>query len=383
MGKKGSDMLQYGLMIIGIAGGWLGYSYINQFSDQVGWGFSRVLGVILITVAAVAIGIFLNIVLHEAGHLIGGLLTGYRFAAFCVFKLTIMKDNGKLAVKKCGVPGTSGFCVTSPPDMKNGTYPHKLYISSGFLVNFLVSAGSFGLFCYLAGTASSWARAFLVIGIVGAFLGLVNFVPTNAGGAFSDGYALFNMKKEKNAGARRGCWSLFRVYTLDTQGVRPRDIPAELFDWADTSDIRDIFVLAAALNQYKYLLDRQEMDKAAALMRALCADLHSVFETQKRSCYCNLLFHELIGECQQEELARLFTRELRAYMEAARSDFCVQRIMYAYARLALKDAAIAKECLDSFHKTCASSIWSGTAIAERELIALVDTIAGERENTIE
>jgi len=132
MGKKGSDMLQYGLMIIGIAGGWLGYSYINQLSDQAGWGFSRVLVVILITVAALIIGMLLNIILHEAGHLIGGLLTGYRFAAFCVFKLTIMKDNGKLAVKKCGVPGTSGFCVTSPPDMRNGTYPHNCTSAAGF-----------------------------------------------------------------------------------------------------------------------------------------------------------------------------------------------------------------------------------------------------------
>jgi len=249
-------------------------------------------------------------------------------------------------------------------------------------VNFLVSAGSFGLFCYLAGTADSWARAFLIAGIVGAFLGLVNFIPTSVGGAFSDGYALFNMNKEKNAGARRGCWSVFRVYALDTQGVRPRDIPAELFDWVDTSDINDIFVLATALNQYKYLLDRREMDKAEALMQALCDNQHSVFETQKRSCYCDLLFHELIGECRQEELARLFTKELRAYTEAARSDFCVQRIMYAYARLALMDAAKAKEYLDSFHKTCASSIWSGAAIAEHELIALVDSIAGERENAM-
>ena len=148
MGKKSADLMQYGLMVLGFAGGWLGYSYINQVSEQINRGFLWVLGVILVTIIAIAIGLYLNIILHEAGHLIGGLLTGYRFAAFNVFNLSIIKENGNLAVKKYGVPGASGLCVLSPPDMKKGTYPFKLYISSGFLMNFLVSAGCFSLFYY-------------------------------------------------------------------------------------------------------------------------------------------------------------------------------------------------------------------------------------------
>ena len=197
MGKKGADILQYGLIILGLAGGWFGYSYINQISNLDSWGFLWVLGVILVTIAAAVIGLYFNIILHEAGHLIGGLLTGYRFAAYCVFNLTIMKVSGKLKIKKCGVPGTSGFCVTSPPDMSNGTYPFKLNTSGGFFMNFLVSAVCFILFYNLAHT-DLWARAFLVIGIAGVFLGLINFMPLSTGGAFSDGYALFNLSHEKS-----------------------------------------------------------------------------------------------------------------------------------------------------------------------------------------
>ena len=212
------------------------------------------------------------------------------------------------------------------------------------------------------------------------FLGLINFIPTNAGGAFSDGYVLLNVGKEKHAATRRCCWSLFRVQALDTRSVRPRDIPPVLFDCGDVDNINDIFVLATALNQYKYLLDRQEMDKARALSQVLCSNLHDIFKTQKMSCYCDLLFHEIIGKCRQEEIDRLYTEKLKDYIKLARSDISVQRIIYAYARLVLKDAAQAKACLDLFHKSCACSIWFGTVICEQELIALVDTVANERES---
>ena len=94
MGKRASDIMQYGLMIFGFALGWVGYSYINQASKQEGWGFWWVAGVILVTIVAAVIGLYLNIVLHEAGHLIGGLLNGYSFAAFNVFNLTIIKKTG-------------------------------------------------------------------------------------------------------------------------------------------------------------------------------------------------------------------------------------------------------------------------------------------------
>ena len=379
MGKKGADITQYCLMILGFVGGWFGYSYINSVSEQPGHGFLWIMAVLLVTVAAVAIALSLNIILHEAGHLIGGLLTGYRFVAFCVLNRTIMRENGKLTIKKYSVPGTSGFCVTSPPDMLNGAYPFKLYISGGFLMNFLMCIACFGLFSHLAGTAAFWARAFLVIGIVSAFLGLVNFIPVSANGVFSDGYALFYMGKEKNALACQGCWSLFRFYAFDTEGIRPCDIPVELIDWVDIGDINNIFVLSTALNQYKYLLDRQDMDKARTLIQALHDHLPSVFETQKMSCRCELLFHELIGECRQAEMKQLFTEELQAYLKSAHSDFSVHRIMYAYERLVLKDAAKANKHLALFHKVCASSIWAGTVLSEQTLIAFIDKIADERE----
>ncbi|GHU49165.1 hypothetical protein FACS1894127_1730 [Clostridia bacterium] len=157
-------------------------------------------------------------------------------------------------------------------------------------------------------------------------------------------------------------------------GIRPRDIPAELFDWAEIDDdISDIFVFETVCKRYEYLLDRLELGEARALMQILCNNSHSLPDTIKMPCYCELLFHELIGECRQEEIGRLYTKKLQDFIKAVHTEISVQRLMYAYACLVSKDNTKATEYLDSFYNACALTVFSGSVIFEKELIGLIDT----------
>jgi hypothetical protein len=373
MEKRGLKLLQWVLAFIMVIGYYLGLSYINQFSD----GIDFFTGLVVLF-AAIFIGMFLHVVLHEFGHLIAGLHSGYSFVALCIFNVTFVKENGKLKLKKYRVPGISGGCMLSPPDMKDGKYPFKLYGVGGLSVNFLTSIVCLTVFFCLAETAGLWASAFLMIGLLGALVGIMNLIPSNIL-APSDGYILFNMEKEENATMRRGLWSCFRIQKLDAEGIRPRDIPTELYDWVDTNEVDNLFALGTASNQYKCLLDKQEFNQAGELIRFLCDNAKNISEMQKTSFDGDLLFHELINECRQEEIDRLYTEKLKKFIKFARTDASVQRVLYAYARLALKDDAKAKEHLDLFNRACARSIFSGTVLCEKELVAYVNTIAKERE----
>ena len=47
------------------------------------------------------ISYLLIIIIHEAGHLVFGLLSGYKYLLFRVGSLTLIKRNNKFEFKKC------------------------------------------------------------------------------------------------------------------------------------------------------------------------------------------------------------------------------------------------------------------------------------------
>ena len=55
---------------------------------------------------------FLQTVIHELGHLLFGLATGYKFSSFRIGGVIFVKDNGKLRVKRyfpCGYGGAMPY----------------------------------------------------------------------------------------------------------------------------------------------------------------------------------------------------------------------------------------------------------------------------------
>ena len=67
---------------------------------------------------AVILALVLQTLIHEAGHLVFGLLTCYRFVSFRIFNLTIINKAGKFAFRRFSVLGTAGQCLMSPPARK-------------------------------------------------------------------------------------------------------------------------------------------------------------------------------------------------------------------------------------------------------------------------
>ena len=82
---------------------------------------------------------FIHIVIHESGHLIGGLLSGYTFSSFRIGSFMLLKENGKLVSKRLKIAGTGGQCLMAPPEMVDGKFPVVLYNMGGSVMNLLVS----------------------------------------------------------------------------------------------------------------------------------------------------------------------------------------------------------------------------------------------------
>ena len=72
--------------------------------------------------------IFILVIIHEGGHLLFGLMTGWKYVSFRIGCFTLVKQDNKLKFKKTTVAGTAGQCLMSPPLCKPTECPFFLYL---------------------------------------------------------------------------------------------------------------------------------------------------------------------------------------------------------------------------------------------------------------
>ena len=70
----------------------------------------EMVGIFAGSIVCTLVAFVLQIVLHEGGHLLFGLLSGYRFVSFRIFNWTLIRQEGKFRLKRFGIAGTGGQC---------------------------------------------------------------------------------------------------------------------------------------------------------------------------------------------------------------------------------------------------------------------------------
>ena len=140
--------------------------------------------IILLLIVGV-IAFILHIIVHEAGHLVFGLLSGYKFVSFRVFDFKIIKDeNGKLSFRYEKIAGTGGQCLMRAPEYVEGKFKYKLYLLGGVIFNIVFSI-AFWLII-----PSYYTLLFALIGFALAFL---NLIPMG----FNDGMIFYHASKDE------------------------------------------------------------------------------------------------------------------------------------------------------------------------------------------
>ena len=378
MKKKVASLLQINLLILALTAAWLGFSYINRVSGEP-WNTLRVIIVLVLVVASIILSDVISSIFHELGHLLGGLLSGYSFIYFGCFGVIWIKEDGKLVRKKSNTKGMKGVSRLSPPDMKNGTFPFRLYYFSGAFMNLVLAGICALLFFQAASFFTAWAKVFLIVGLKALIDFIMSLVPINADGIWNDGYILFNLGKEKNKEVRLKYWRNLRIQGFISGGNRPRELPPMYYEWANLNKtIEDYFTFEAGLIQYKHLMDIGEFAKALKCLQTLSNRLDDSLSSSQPLLDLELMFHELIGKCREEKIKELDTKEVSEYMKTAGLNESIQRIAYAYARLFSKDNTLAKQHLAFFEMACANSVNLGSIPGEKDLVKLVDQIADTR-----
>ena len=168
-----------GIMIVGAI---IGYSVGKIAGDTLSRGDKP--NIILFLITGI-IAFVLHIIVHEAGHLFFGLLSGYKFISFRVFDFKIMKDeNGKFKIRYERLAGTGGQCLMRAPEYIEGKFKYKLYLLGGVMFNLF-----FSIIFWLV-LPSYYTLLFALIGFTLAFL---NLIPMG----FNDGMTFYHASKDE------------------------------------------------------------------------------------------------------------------------------------------------------------------------------------------
>lgn len=230
-------MIKIFCIILGIVAGFsIGFLDARHFEKA---GVSGVEWILVFLVIYAAF--HLQVIFHEAGHLLFGLLSGYKFVSFRVNNFMIYKKQGKFHVGKYMIAGTGGQCLMSPPELVNGTMPYCLSNFGGVVMNLMIAIAS--LIIYILCNLGTILEVFWIsLTIIGVFFAITNGVPMRLGGIDNDGYNAISLGKEKEA--LFAFWLQLKVNELLTEGERLKDMPEEWFEKPSEEGMKNTMIAA-------------------------------------------------------------------------------------------------------------------------------------------
>ena len=291
---------------------------------------AEVIGFPLLFICFFLITLFLQVTLHEAGHLICGLASGYRFVSFRIFNFTWIRKDGKWVLKRFSVAGTGGQCLLAPPDRPEEEIPVCGYNMGGVMMNILTALVALGFLLWMEDSPFMLSVFLVFWVIIGLFLGVTNGVPMKLGGIGNDAYTLRLLRH--NPATKHALILQLRINALIQEGMRPKDMPEEWFKQdAATIDYKDILQATIGLMNVSCLLDREEWEDAYRLLEDVKSHSSELIGILQQETDAELLFTALVTG-RKERAGELATDKLLRYIHLySRVSSSKQRQLFALA----------------------------------------------------
>ncbi|WP_300702435.1 site-2 protease family protein [Bacteroides sp.] len=303
------------------------------------------LGIILTSFASFFIALFLQIILHEGGHLVCGLATGYTFVSFRIGNLTLIRKDGKFLFKRFSIAGTGGQCLLAPPHKPLNEIPTAWYNMGGVLFNFLsATIALIPIFC-ISGMPSYVVTFLVIFSLAGYFLALMNGIPLKIGGIGNDAD---NMRLLlKNTESKQALMTQLQVNALLQEGVRLKDMPAEWFQEEENTNYKDALQVSIRLMTASRYEDMGDMNKAYILFNDCMQHKDELIGLFVKEVSCELLLIALM-KGYTEQVNILYTEDIKAYINQYKKVMSGKQVLLcALALYKEDDKAKAKEIYET------------------------------------
>ena len=358
-------------MLIGAVCGVLMVEYIHRYAPD------RPFAALLVMFVSMYVAILVHMIIHESGHLVFGLMSGYTFSSFRVLSFMFIKEDDKIKLKKLTIAGTGGQCLLNPPDMTGGKLPVFLYNLGGSIMN-LIFSGVFLCLYFVFASYALFSAIMLMFAIVGFAIALMNGIPMQMGDVNNDGLNAFSLKKDPDA--LRAFWVQMKVNEQISKGMRLRDMPDEWFNIPSDKAMKNSMVAAIGVFACNRLIDEGKFEEADKLMEHMLNIESGIMGIHRRLMICDRIYIELIGQNRHEVIDTMLTKDQRKFMKSMKSFPSVLRTEYALTLLDTKDSVKAEALRVQFERFAKSYPYQSDIHAERVLMD-VAKLKAESEET--
>lgn len=328
----------------------------------------------LFLVIVMYVAIYIQIVVHEAGHLVFGLLTGYRFTSFRIGSLMILKEDDKIKLCKFSLAGTGGQCLMAPPDLVEDKIPVVLYNFGGCIFNLLI-AGIFIVVGYCVKAVDILYAFSLFMVLIGVVFAASNGIPLKVGLISNDGGNALSLGKNKKA--MFAFWLQLKMNEYQAKGIRLKEMPESWFAVPADEDMDNELVAAVAVFRSGWLMDQLRLEEAAKYIEELLAKDCAIVGLYRSLLNCERIYCELVVKKNTSEAIYLHSKEYQKFVKQMKNYPSIIRTEYVYALLAEKDEKEAAKWLERFEQVAKTYPYPSEIEGERELIARVND---ERNN---
>jgi len=340
--KKKKINLTYLPIVIGIVFGIGTFFFINKIGlINLFFDSSFKIGAYLFELY---LAIFLQVVVHEFGHLTFGLLTRYKFLSYRVLNFMIIRRNKKFSIKKMSLTGTSGQCLMAPPDFKNGKMPFILYNLGGVIFNLIFSI--FGLYLYLFCDFIYLKSFGIIMAIVGLFYALINGVPLGLS-VNNDGYNVLLLLKNKEA--VYAFWLQMKINEALLLGTRLKDMNKNWFK-IKSSDLNNSMINTIKVYYCNRLLDEMKFEKAYYEMDKLLESGQKIVDIHRNLLILDCIYCEIVLKNDDKYLKLYHDNLLQRFITSMKNYPSILRVNYAYSLLIEKNMVKTEKIRETFDK---------------------------------
>lgn len=349
-------------IVIGAACGFFGADLMDRLENN---GVSPFVSLIFM-MAAFLLSFLIVPIIHESGHLVMGLLTGYDFVSFRVGSFTVIKENGKLVRKKFNIAGTGGQCILTYKKVDEPqNIPFFWYHFGGVFFNFITAAVCIPIVILADNVFVCYG--FIMLALISLVLGIMNIIPTKSSGIGTDGYNLLLLKRSPLE--RTVLYKTMIINAMQYQGIRLEDIPEDILKFTDEEKQcqlgRSLTILEANI-----LMNKCDF-KAAEEKYRYVIESENTLGLYESECKCEVMFCMIMNGYPSDEIESLYN-EIKQYIAVTEKTYIMRkRLMYAYYLVVKNDLEKASKEYDLAQKMESTYPAKGEYLSEAALIEYV------------